>query len=463
MPVPGPCYIPPVDLRRNATLAGAVVYVVAVAALISSNEVPVDPDVATGLQLRQFVFLARTIPFGETDDSQTRVDGMSDFLSHPLEALAGRTFPSNRDRLRGAAVALVFDARELIPLFIGPAAGTDPIARLLVEWSFDPGVPVSLVQLDSIRASGLDPHLVDPLVAALAESSGLVTHAASAREAASERWGRTLFIGAFLGLLMFGIMIAGAILWFRVRRMDNAAPPGEPMKLGSALPLIRVFVYFLAVFLTVGALAPSLFPGDGLLSLPTLVVLTYVITGSFGLWLVKKVGGLSPDEDWLKVLGLRGAFNRERLSRSALWALAAYCMIWPAMLGTSILSSGLFGDGGGVFENPMAVFLVTESDAGTTLLMLLSVSILAPLFEEPLFRGFLYGRLRRHMNPFPAAAVSGLVFGAAHMSLENLLPLAAIGFTLALTYERSRDLATPMIAHGAWNLVEAGMLLAVFR
>ena len=36
-------------------------------------------------------------------------------------------------------------------------------------------------------------------------------------------------------------------------------------------------------------------------------------------------------------------------------------------------------------------------------------------------------------------------------------------FTLALAYERTRDLATPMLAHAAWNFGEAVMLLTVFR
>lgn len=452
------------NLGNNATLVGASIYVVAVAVLISGNDVVVPPSVSTSLQMSQFVFLARTIPVVSEEAPARESSGVSDFLVRPLETLAHRPIASTRDRLRGAAVAIVFDARELVPLFVGPVTGTDAVARLLVEWSFDPGAPVSQAGLDAVRGSRLDDHLKDPVIAALAESSGLTTQAAAARMSAAARWGRTLTVGALLGFLMAAIMVAGAVLWFRTRRLSLVEAPEDPMDRESILPIVRVFVYFLAVFLTVGVLAPVLAGdlGDGL-SLPTLVVLSYVVTGTVGLWLIGKVGRRSPDDRWSDLLGLTGSFTRGRFRGSALWALAAYCMIWPAVLGTSILSSGLFGEGGGVFENPVAVFLATESNPALTGLLLLSVTVLAPVFEEPLFRGFLYGRLRIHMKPIPAALVSGLIFGAAHMSLTNFLPLAAIGFTLALAYERTRDLATPMLAHAAWNFGEAVMLLTVFR
>ncbi|NOZ00325.1 MAG: CPBP family intramembrane metalloprotease [Deltaproteobacteria bacterium] len=484
------------NIGRNGTLIAAAIYVIAVGALISGSNASIDPTLATSLELRQFVFLARTVPIEDAPATNNPVENkqkkgkgdkahqgdMSSLLVRPLEDLARRPMPSDLDRLRGAAVALAFNAPELVPLFVGPAADRDPIARLLVEWSFEPGRPVSQTELDWIRSSDLDEHLKDPVIVALADSSGLTQQAMAARQSANQRWSRTVTAGAALGLLAIAIMVIGSLLWFRTRtwaiRLEasseaNRPGPGDAdmrqeddprefvRRWAEILPIIRVFVYFLAMFMTVGVLAPMLAGRDGV-SLPTVAVLTYIVTGSFGLWLIKAVGRKSPDERWSTLVGLDGSFQRENLARAVVGALAAYCMIWPAMLGSSILSSGLFGDGGGIFENPMAVFLVTGSDRSTTVLMLLSVSVLAPMFEEPLFRGFLYGRLRQRMRPVPAAALSGLIFGAAHMSLVNMLPLAAIGFTLALAYEKSRDLATPMIAHGLWNLVEALMLLAVF-
>lgn len=90
------------------------------------------------------------------------------------------------------------------------------------------------------------------------------------------------------------------------------------------------------------------------------------------------------------------------------------------------------------------------------------MSILAPLFEEPLFRGFVHSRLRRYFSINGAAMLSGLVFGVAHFSPGNIIPLAAIGFTLALIYERTGNLLAPMLVHGAWNLGTAIALLVMF-
>jgi len=440
--------------------------VIAVAALLSGRGVTVAPHVATTLQLRQFVFLARTIPVGkeavEADGEMAGAE-MPDLFVRPLVSLARKPPATRRDRLRAAAVAVAFDARELVPLFAGPLAASDPLAGILVRWALDPNPAVTHSELNAVRTSDLDAHLKDQVILAMAETSGMKSAADAARQSADERWSKMVTLGGFLGALMLVVLVAGSVLWFRTRRLPAGQPPAGELSLAEALPMVRVFVYFMAVFLTVSLLAPPLMSSSGGLPAPSIMVLNYVITGCIGLWLIKAFGRQPGDGSWADEVGLSRSFKRARAILSAKWAVGAYCMIWPAMLGASILSSGLFGEGGGVFESPLAVFLVTETDTSTTLLMLLSVAVLAPLFEETLFRGYLYGRLRRYMKPVPAAALSGLVFGAAHMSLTNFLPLAAIGFTLALAYERTRDLATPMLAHGAWNLVEAMMLITVFR
>ena len=95
-------------------------------------------------------------------------------------------------------------------------------------------------------------------------------------------------------------------------------------------------------------------------------------------------------------------------------------------------------------------------------LLLVAVTILAPIFEEMFFRGFLHGHLRRHFTPYGAAMISGFCFALAHLSLSNLLPLWALGFALGILYDRTRSLWAPMIAHALWNLGTAALLLAVF-
>lgn len=81
------------------------------------------------------------------------------------------------------------------------------------------------------------------------------------------------------------------------------------------------------------------------------------------------------------------------------------------------------------------------------------VCLIAPLSEETIFRGFLYGWLRRRLPVIPAVLVSSALFSAAHLVVVLALPLFAVGVILALLYEYSHSLIPGAIVHGLFNLV----------
>lgn len=81
------------------------------------------------------------------------------------------------------------------------------------------------------------------------------------------------------------------------------------------------------------------------------------------------------------------------------------------------------------------------------------VCLIAPFSEETIFRGFLYGWLRRYLPVLPAVVVSAAIFSAAHLVLVLALPLFAVGVILALLYEYSGSLVPGAIVHGLFNLV----------
>jgi membrane protease YdiL (CAAX protease family) len=81
------------------------------------------------------------------------------------------------------------------------------------------------------------------------------------------------------------------------------------------------------------------------------------------------------------------------------------------------------------------------------------VCLIAPLSEETIFRGFIYGWLRRRLPIIPAVVVSAAVFSAAHVVLVLALPLFGVGVILALLYEYSDSLIPGAIVHGLFNLV----------
>lgn len=78
--------------------------------------------------------------------------------------------------------------------------------------------------------------------------------------------------------------------------------------------------------------------------------------------------------------------------------------------------------------------------------------ILAPAVEELLFRGVLFGALRRHAPFVVAALLQALVFAALHVySFSGLLTVAGAGVVFALLYERTGSLVPSVIAHSLAN------------
>ncbi|MGQ0552885.1 MAG: lysostaphin resistance A-like protein [Planctomycetota bacterium] len=78
--------------------------------------------------------------------------------------------------------------------------------------------------------------------------------------------------------------------------------------------------------------------------------------------------------------------------------------------------------------------------------------IAAPLFEEFIFRGLIFGGLRRSQGLWPAALASAAIFAIVHPPV-SVLPVFVMGFCAALAYERTGALLAPMIAHAVYNLI----------
>lgn len=91
-----------------------------------------------------------------------------------------------------------------------------------------------------------------------------------------------------------------------------------------------------------------------------------------------------------------------------------------------------------------------RTPAGIALLAVLAV-VMAPLFEELFFRGFLFRGLARSWGWPLAAVVSGAVFGAVHQQFTVFLPLFALGVVLAWAYQRTGSLWAPIALHAIFN------------
>jgi membrane protease YdiL (CAAX protease family) len=92
----------------------------------------------------------------------------------------------------------------------------------------------------------------------------------------------------------------------------------------------------------------------------------------------------------------------------------------------------------------------------------LVVVVLAPLSEELVFRGFVFGALRKRGGFLLAGSISSLAFTIIHLQFHPVLflQLLILGFLLAWAYERTGNLAVPILAHAVYNLAIAAIILS---
>lgn len=84
----------------------------------------------------------------------------------------------------------------------------------------------------------------------------------------------------------------------------------------------------------------------------------------------------------------------------------------------------------------------------------ITICVLAPVFEEILFRGILLrGLLQNGISPVVAIALSSILFGAAHMNPWQFLGAGLLGAVFGFVYYRTRALWLCVFLHALNNTV----------
>ena len=97
-------------------------------------------------------------------------------------------------------------------------------------------------------------------------------------------------------------------------------------------------------------------------------------------------------------------------------------------------------------------------EPGFFAIMAISAVIVAPLVEEIFFRGFMYQAMRRTMAILPAALLTSLVFGIAHIDPAIIIPIALVGMILLGIYRWTGNLWSSIITHAGFNAVTVAAL-----
>lgn len=110
---------------------------------------------------------------------------------------------------------------------------------------------------------------------------------------------------------------------------------------------------------------------------------------------------------------------------------------------------------GGEMVQPYQVLLDASSWVA-----LLAGALVPAICEELSFRGYVLGALRP-LGPVAAVVVTGLLFGALHLSLIRLIPLSLLGMLWAMSVQRSGSVVPGMIMHFLNNGIALGLTFLV--
>jgi membrane protease YdiL (CAAX protease family) len=115
-----------------------------------------------------------------------------------------------------------------------------------------------------------------------------------------------------------------------------------------------------------------------------------------------------------------------------------------AVLGTTVLSFVVSQLG----PQPEGVREVTQGLRGVQALLTLAVlGLLAPVAEELVFRGLLYGWLAGRWSNLVAFLLSSLAFAAAHTEPLHILRVLPLGFWFGWLRWRTGSLVPTIVAH----------------
>lgn len=248
------------------------------------------------------------------------------------------------------------------------------------------------------------------------------------------------------GILIFGRMLA------RIREHG-----GRVMTDKFGIP-DYFMAFFLAVFFAIGALTSA-----GESSAPNPVANTMktedVLTGSAGsiLLLAIVIGFLA-----VRKLSPADLFGLRRIGilKAGVIGVLLVAAIFPLlMLATFFMQLLLRAQ---AKEQEVVQFFREAAGANqipSVAAMFLMAVVVAPVFEEVIFRGYLYGVFKRWAGSFASLIFTAALFAAAHNSVTVLPSLVLLAVGLTIAYEWSGSILVPIAMHASFNATQLILML----
>ena len=142
-------------------------------------------------------------------------------------------------------------------------------------------------------------------------------------------------------------------------------------------------------------------------------------------------------------------FNLFPIKESFFQGFKGFLMIIPFVLLVSLIMNLLVDNQNG--SNPLLEIVLNSNNYVSFVLLFLTTTFLAPIFEEVIFRGVLLPILSREFGIILGITISAFIFALAHLSIGEMIPLFTLGIGLGTTRLISGRLSSSVIMHSLWN------------
>lgn len=134
-----------------------------------------------------------------------------------------------------------------------------------------------------------------------------------------------------------------------------------------------------------------------------------------------------------------------------------YLLVFPLMLGMMFIAefvSAQIPTTGPVFGDLYEYFnRLMEQLTDDPVVMIITAVIMAPIFEEIIFRGIIQkGLMNNGVEPWKSIVIASVIFGLVHGNPWQFVGAVLLGCVLGLVYYKTKSLLLPMLLHGFNNL-----------
>jgi len=153
-------------------------------------------------------------------------------------------------------------------------------------------------------------------------------------------------------------------------------------------------------------------------------------------------------------------FKGSQLGRHLALAVGTIAIVLPVCLGLLWLSQKAMEWRSITPEaQTMVKVLQTAHRWDQYLLLGVTAMLMAPVWEEVVFRGILFTAVRQGGFPNAAWIGTSLLFAASHANLMTFVPLFAFGAVMVWLYRRTENLLAPIIGHALFNGLNFGWMV----